>query len=83
MTDKTTEDMQMPGLALHAVHCLLENGFVTHGDQWVELDMLTHRLRAQNHLDKHYNGDTTEDHLLHAACRLLMAWERERKTNEC
>lgn len=42
---------------------------------WRELSRRAHISRALRHLALYLTGDTSEDHLRHAACRCLMALE--------
>lgn len=44
---------------------------------WRKLPKRAHISRAIRHLALHLSGDTSEDHLRHAACRCLMALEYE------
>lgn len=60
-----------------AKRCVLEimtTGEATHNNaDWTELVVPFHRVRAQLHLLDSESGSDSEPHLLHAACRALMA----------
>lgn len=43
-------------------------------DGWRQLPSRIHINHAIGHLFAHLGGDRAEDHLSHAACRILMAW---------
>jgi hypothetical protein len=45
-------------------------------DGWRRLDSSEHIDHARDHMAMHDAGDDSEDHLKHAACRLLMALEQ-------
>jgi hypothetical protein len=63
--------------ALVVVNRVMERGARTHqGEDWRTLPAGFHLARARRHLDLLAAGDTSEPHLAHAACRLLMELER-------
>jgi hypothetical protein len=72
-------------LALRCVEAVMAEGACTHpsGD-WRDHPASFHVARAARHLRLHHEADTTEDHLVHAATRLLMALElRESAAKGC
>jgi hypothetical protein len=72
-------------LALSRIAAVMEKGACTHpsGD-WRDESASFHTGRAERHLRLLRETDTTEDHLAHAACRLLMALElRESAAKGC
>jgi hypothetical protein len=72
-------------LALPCVEAVMEKGACTHpsGD-WRDESPSFHTGRAERHLRLLRETDMAEDHLAHAACRLLMALElRESAAKGC
>ncbi len=64
--------------ALAAVAAAMVEGEKNHGsDDWRNRPPSFHIQRARAHLDALDAGDRTEDHLAHAATRLLMVLELE------
>ena len=64
--------------AFAAVAGIMERGERTHqGQDWRAMPAGFHLARARRHLDLLAAGDVSESHLTHAACRLLMALERD------
>jgi hypothetical protein len=62
--------------ALRTVTEVMERGARTHqGEDWRALPAGFHLARARRHLDLLAGGDVSEQHLAHAACRLLMELE--------
>jgi Domain of unknown function (DUF5664) len=64
--------------ALPVIEAVMERSARTHpGEDWRALPAGFHLDRARRHLDLLAAGDASEPHLAHAACRLLMALERD------
>jgi hypothetical protein len=60
--------------ALQTVAAVMRDGAVSHPDNdWVRRSPEYHISRAQEHLRLLREGDQRQDHLSHAATRLLMA----------
>lgn len=67
----------MPAHAVRAVAEVLDRGARKYGvNNWVPIPVDSHLNHAVNHVYLWLAGDRSEDHLTHAACRLLMAKER-------
>jgi hypothetical protein len=69
----------LPWQAIRAIAAMMAEMLATgkHGrDDWRRMAMIEHLDHADAHIGNHFDGDTSEDHLLHAACRLLMAVEQ-------
>lgn len=63
--------------ALPAIAAVMERGARTHSrEDWRAKPASFHLARARRHLDMLADGDTSEPHLVHAVCRLLMEIER-------
>ena len=60
-------------LALDAVAAVLAEHEPRHRGRWRSQSVIDHVRHAADHLTAYEAGDRTEDHLGHAACRLLMA----------
>ncbi len=68
----------IPYKALLHIGGVMGEGCPKHGEQaWRKHPAQHHINRAMAHICNHQTGDTTEDHLGHAACRLLMALEAD------
>ena len=66
----------LPPRALLEVAAILKTGAEKYGDNnWRAIPQHEHISHALTHLLCHQAGDTQDDHLGHAACRLLMALE--------
>ncbi len=67
-------------LAAETIREVIRNGEDNHPlFSWVKLGIAGNLAHYSKHMDLYSIGDRTEDHLSHAACRLLMALElRER-----
>ena len=60
--------------ALEAIAQVMRDGVATHPDnEWVRRSVKYHLARAEEHLRLLRDGEQLEDHLAHAATRLLMA----------
>ncbi len=60
--------------ALEVITEVMRQGMVTHpGNDWTRRTPAYHIARAKRHLQFLRDGDQLEDHLSHAATRLLMA----------
>jgi hypothetical protein len=73
--------------ALRIVARVLDDGEVKHPPgsptYWLAISMRQHSARALVHLDKFMVGaQTGEDHLAHAAARLLLALEQRERLRE-
>jgi Tfp pilus assembly major pilin PilA len=71
--------------ALTKMNEVMRTGESTYGtDTWEEIPLEEHLSHACNHISKWLIGDTTEDHLAHAACRVMGALQQEinRKSTE-
>jgi hypothetical protein len=69
----------VPPHALEAVANVLHDGahYDTPGapPNYLRISVSDHLNHAVGHIYKHLQGDTSERHMAHAACRLLMALE--------
>jgi len=64
----------LPEEAIIALENVMIEAVPKHGmDSWRGQDLDYHLMRAERHIQKRAMGDNTEDHLAHAACRLLLA----------
>ena len=60
--------------ALEVIAQVMRDGVATHPDnEWVRRSIDYHLARAEEHLRLLHDGDQREDHVAHAATRLLMA----------
>ncbi|HJU11574.1 MAG TPA: dATP/dGTP diphosphohydrolase domain-containing protein [Candidatus Binataceae bacterium] len=60
--------------ALEVIACVMRDGVYTHSDnEWLQRSPEYHVTRAAEHLRLLEDGEQLEDHLAHAATRLLMA----------
>lgn len=67
----------LPAAATLAVCKVLDEGARKHGERnWLKLTVDEQLNHALIHVLAHLAGDRSDDHLPHAACRLLMALER-------
>lgn len=70
---------RLPMLALLKISILLEEGAKRHQDEdpmkpkWLGTPVREHLNRAMVHIFAYFSSDKSEDHLTHAACRLLFA----------
>lgn len=70
----------VPPLSLLDVAAILSKGAEKYGvDNWRGIPVEDHINHALVHLFAFLSGDTQDNHLGHAACRLLMAKEQEMK----
>lgn len=68
----------LPPQATLAVAKVLQEGSVKYGDNnWHGIPVADHLNHAMVHVFASLAGDTQDDHLEHAACRILMALERQ------
>jgi hypothetical protein len=66
----------VPPRAILAVGQVLNDGAKKYGvDNWHGIPVNDHINHALSHLYAHLAGDTQDEHLSHAACRVLMALE--------
>lgn len=66
----------LPAKATLAVAKVLAAGAAKYGDgNWHGIPVNDHINHAMTHIFAHLAGDTSDDHLDHAACRMLMALE--------
>ena len=66
--------MELFSKALEVVARVMREGAATHPDNdWIEHSSEYHLGRAQEHLRLWRDGDQLQDHMSHAATRLLMA----------
>ena len=66
----------MPGKAALVVAGILRDGSAKYGDNnWRGIPLGDHINHALMHIYAHLAGDNQDDHLGHAACRMLMAVE--------
>lgn len=73
----------IPPLALLDVAAVLKLGADKYGvDNWRGIPVEDHLNHALVHIYAFLSGDTQDNHLGHAACRLLMAKEQEQKNNK-
>ena len=60
--------------ALEVIAGVMRDGVATHPDnEWIHRGVQYHLGRAEEHLRLLHEGDQQQDHLSHAATRLLMA----------
>jgi len=60
--------------ALEVIAAVMRDGVATHPDnEWIRHSVDYHLVRAEEHLRLLHEGDQQQDHLSHAATRLLMA----------
>ena len=60
--------------ALEVIAQVMRDGVATHPEnKWVRRSIEYHLARAEEHLRLLHEGDQREDHVAHAATRLLMA----------
>jgi len=70
-------------LAAETIREVIRNGEDNHPlFSWVPLGVAGNMAHFSKHMELHARGDTTEDHLAHAACRLLMALELRERSNK-
>ena len=68
--------------ALEVIAGVMRDGVATHPDnEWVRRSIEYHLARAEEHLRLLHEGDQREDHVAHAATRLLMALTLRELTN--
>ena len=68
--------------ALEVIAGVMRDGVATHPDnEWVRRPVDYHLGRAEEHLRLLHEGDQREDHVAHAATRLLMALTLRELTN--
>lgn len=68
----------LPPLAVLEVAGVLKAGAEKYGDtNWHKITVGENINRAMTHLLAHLAGDATDDHLAHAACRVLMALDQK------
>lgn len=75
----------IPPKAIMAVGKVRYEGHDIHGyedDNYKSIPLEDHLGRALSHIFSYLDGDTSNDHLSHAACRLLMALELELEKGE-
>lgn len=75
----------VPPIAIRLASELLHRGEQEYGkDNWRGITVDSHLNHALGHIFQHLGGDKTEDHLVHAMCRLLFAVElaNMEKTND-
>ena len=70
-------DLRPPLAALH-VGVILHEGSSKYGDwNWLPIPLVEHLNHALIHINCFLAGDTSDDHLGHATCRMEMALERQ------
>jgi hypothetical protein len=68
--------------ALEVIAGVMRDGVATHPDnEWARRSIEYHLARAEEHLRLLHDGDQREDHVAHAATRLLMALTLRELTN--
>jgi Domain of unknown function (DUF5664) len=66
----------LPPAAIVRTALVLTDGAARYGkDNWRKIPQTDHLNHAMAHLFAHFGGDTSDDHLSHAACRILFAME--------
>ncbi len=78
---------QIPPEFLFALSALLKEGGDKYGKwNWKKVSEESNLNHALIHTFAHLAGDTQDEHLLHAACRIMFAWwlsnEEKEKVNE-
>jgi len=67
----------LPARAILSVSTVLAHGANKYGEfNWVPISVKSHINHALTHVFAFLAGDESDDHLSHAACRLIMALER-------
>ena len=67
---------------LEVIAGVMRDGVATHPDnEWVRRSVDYHLSRAEEHLRLLHEGDQREDHVAHAATRLLLALTLRELTN--
>lgn len=67
----------LPPLATLHVASILHSGSFKYGDwNWFKIPFHEHLNHALIHILAHQAGDFSDDHIGHAACRMMMALER-------
>lgn len=69
-------------LAVSAVRCKAYEEYGYADDNYKQIPLDEHLGRALTHIWAYLAGDKSNDHLSHAACRLLMALELELEARE-
>ena len=79
LANPVPEDFSLvPWVAVRAVAVTMTDALNDHDeDGWRKIPRREHIARALRHLTLHLIGDKSEDHLPHAACRVLFALECE------
>ncbi len=73
----------LPPRGVLSVGAIYKEGARTHGiDEWRKHNSQHHLDRALQHIYLHLAGDTGEDHLVNAGCRLLMCIEKNMEEKE-
>lgn len=73
----------LPYLALLCIAKILDEGERKYGkDNWRSIPVVEHLNHSLTHIAAFLTGDTQDDHLGHAACRLLFACELYLKENQ-
>lgn len=66
----------LPAAASLHIASILKGGAEKYGDNnWRKIESISHVNHALVHIFSHLHGDTQDDHLGHAACRMVMALE--------
>lgn len=67
----------LPAQATLTVASVLSYGAGRYGDNnWRKIDLKDHLNHVLTHIFAHLAGDKSDDHLGHAACRMMMALEQ-------
>lgn len=84
VNEKGGKQSSLPGLytelpkALRRVAEIQKKGHIKYGpENWKKIEAKSHLDHALYHIYQYLGGDTSEPHLAHAACRLLMALEKD------
>ena len=68
-------DLLPPLAVMRVAHVLTDKAKIYGKDNWRKIDRTDHLNHAAAHIFAFFSGDQSDDHLTHAACRILFALE--------
>jgi hypothetical protein len=72
----------IPALPLFKVASVLKEGATKYGEwNWKKISMVDHINHALSHIYAYLAGDKSDEHLTHAACRILFAIDTQTDKN--